>query len=121
MRMISASRFSSLKKPRFCAMAVVRLGMLGFDTAMRILSRAPAGAASPSDRKIATKKVLGPLVASSLTDLFKTIKCSRVVDQNLFPHPLPRRERGEKIAQIAVVGVCPGAKLLEWGQSVPQM
>src|ERR1044071_7684544 len=41
--MISASMFSSLKNPLACAVATFKLGMFGFDAAMRTRSNAKAG------------------------------------------------------------------------------
>jgi hypothetical protein len=49
MRMISASMFSSLKKPLCCATATVKFGMFGFDTPMRTLSSASADALRKSN------------------------------------------------------------------------
>src|SRR5436309_11736180 len=52
MRMISASMFSSLKKPFFCATDTVKFGMLGLETAIRILSS--ASTSEPSSRNAAS-------------------------------------------------------------------
>src|SRR2546428_13940836 len=52
MRMINASMFSSLKKPFFCATDTVKFGILGLETAIRILSS--ASTSEPNSRSAAS-------------------------------------------------------------------
>src|SRR5205809_2318846 len=165
MRMISASMFSSLKKPFFCATDTVKFGMLGMETAIRILSS--ASTSEPSSRSAASaienlivmldslaffNDVLSFILLSmtlataysegaTLSNVQLVVgigqRCSRFFeDARNYSNPYNVAGLSTKIFRLVVssgansasrstkspsLGVCPGAKLLEWGQSVPQI
>jgi hypothetical protein len=158
-RMISASMFSSLKNSLACAVATVKLGMFGFDAAMRTRSNAKAGCDSSTAVTNTTRvftvlsrrvlhqrhRLIFPVRPRARKHLrsrawsthreFDHADLVRRASSNAYSKPYKAAGLSTRIVFRVVssganaasksmrspsLGVCPGEKLFECGQSLPQ-